>query len=171
MTIHIIFYGPYSIFSRQFGLPKPCILVVYILVAQKYRDFKKKKKKKIQILGADSVPRLENMTRISWMANNAMPGSIIMNRTCWSLVPPVEPKVCSIEVMLALTSKNTLRILNTIKPVTRAFTVMDMATPVVNIPSPQTAVGNSNVVAPSGPSQTARGDKLKPTCQMKIIVG
>ena len=37
MTIHIIFYVPYSIFSRQFGLPKPCILVVYVLVARKYR--------------------------------------------------------------------------------------------------------------------------------------
>ena len=44
MTIHITFYGPYSIFSRQFGLPKPCVLVVYVLVARKYRDFKKKKK-------------------------------------------------------------------------------------------------------------------------------
>ena len=46
MTLHIIFYVPYSIFSRQFGLPKPCVLVVYVLVARKYRDFKKKKKKR-----------------------------------------------------------------------------------------------------------------------------
>ena len=63
------------------------------------------------------------MMRRTWMANNAIPDSIIMNMICRSLVPPVVPKVRSTEV--ALTSKNTVTILNTINPVTRAFTTMD----------------------------------------------
>ena len=77
------------------------------------------------------IARLVSTTRTSWMANNAIPDSIIMNITCRSLLPPVElnePNVCSTEV--GLNSKNTWRILNTIKPVTRAFTAMDMAKPV-----------------------------------------
>ena len=63
-------------------------------------------------------------TRASWTENNAMPDSIIMNITCWSLGPPVEinePNFRSPEVALT-----TLRILNTIKHVTRAFTTMDV---------------------------------------------
>ena len=48
MTLHIIFYVPYSIFSRQFGLPKPCVLVVYILVHENIEISKKKKKKNLQ---------------------------------------------------------------------------------------------------------------------------
>ena len=71
--------------------------------------------------------RIESTTRTSWMANNAIPDSIIMNMTCRSLVPPVEPKDRSTEITAALTSKNTSRILNTIKPVTRVFTAMDKA--------------------------------------------
>ena len=68
------------------------------------------------------------------MANNARPDSIIMNMVCRSLVvPPVEPKVRSTEVTVALTCKNTLRILNTIKPVIRAFTAMDKAELVIVI--------------------------------------
>ena len=75
--------------------------------------------------------RLLSTMRTSWMANNAIPDSIIMNMTCRSLEPPVElnePNVCSTEV--GLNSKNTLRILNTIKLVIRAFTAMDVAKPV-----------------------------------------
>ena len=45
-----------------------------------------------------------------------------------SLLPPVGPKVCPVEV--GLTSRNTLKILYTIKPVTRAFTTMDAVRPV-----------------------------------------
>jgi hypothetical protein len=63
------------------------------------------------------------MMRMTWMANNAIPDSIIINMICRSFVPPVVPKVRSTEV--ALTSKNTVMILNTINPVTRAFTAMD----------------------------------------------
>ena len=50
-----------------------------------------------------------------------------MNMICRSLLvlPPVAPKVRSTEV--GFTSKNTLRILSTIKPVIRAFTAMDNA--------------------------------------------
>ena len=69
--------------------------------------------------------RQESTTRTSWMANNAIPDSIIMNMICRSLVPPVAPKVRSVKV--GLTSKNTLRVSNTIMPVTRVFTAMDKA--------------------------------------------
>ena len=82
-------------------------------------------------LGVDGfariLARMVITTRTSWMANNAIPDSIIMNMICRSLGPPVElnkPNVRSTEV--GLTSKNALRILNTIKPVTRAFTTTDM---------------------------------------------
>ena len=99
------------------------------------------------------------------MENNAIPDSIITNMICRSLVPPVEPKVRSTEV-LVLTSKNTLRILNTIKPVTRAFTAMDAARLVVVIVSPYGVFENrtcTNVIAPINASQVARRDKLKLT--------
>jgi hypothetical protein len=97
------------------------------------------------------------------MANNAKPDSIIMNMTCRSLEPPFElnePNVCSTEVDLN-SSKNTLRILNTIKPVIRAFTAMDVGKPViVNVnPSPQEAV--MSLSAPSAASQVAMVDKLR----------
>jgi hypothetical protein len=55
-----------------------------------------------------------------------------MNMICRSLEPPPvelnEPNVRSTEV--DLNSKNTLRILNKIKPVTRAFTAMDVPKPI-----------------------------------------
>ena len=112
------------------------------------------------------------MTRTSWMANNAIPDSIIMNMICRSLGPPVElnePHVCSTKV--ALTFKNTLRILNTIKPVTRVFTTMDAAKPVRASVFRQGAVKTwpfSIINAPFDASQVARGDKLKSAYQMKI---
>ena len=70
-----------------------------------------------------------------------------------NLVPPVEPKVCSTEVLLALTSKNTLRILNlkTIKPVTRPFTAMVAA---------KLVIATWKVLIKSGISQVARSYKL-----------
>ena len=107
--------------------------------------------------GDDCTGWKESMTRTIWMANNAIPDSIITNMTCRSLVPPVEPKVRSTEV--ALTSKNTLRILKTIKPVTRVFTAMDAAKLVRITGIPQ--VVGTNVVARTDASQVARGDKLK----------
>ena len=82
----------------------------------------------IIVLGRVSDIRPIITMRTSWMANNVIPDSIIMNMICRSLVPPVElnePNVRSTEV--GLTSKNTLRILNTIMPVTRVFTVIDAA--------------------------------------------
>jgi hypothetical protein len=88
----------------------------------------------------------------------------IMNRIRPSLEPPVElnePKVRSTGV--GLNSKNTLRILNTIKPVIRAFTAMDVAKAVrVNV-FPQGApkiLPCSNDFAPSGASQVAIDEKL-----------
>ena len=65
------------------------------------------------------------------MVNNAIPDSIITNMICRYLAsPPVDSEEPS-EVSstdsssAALISKNTLRILNTIKPVTRVFTAKD----------------------------------------------
>ena len=68
-------------------------------------------------------------TRTSWMENNAIPDSIIMNMICRNLLPSVEPKVRSTEVCL---TPEALRILNTIMPVTRVFTAMDAAKPVIS---------------------------------------
>ena len=109
-------------------------------------------------------------TRTSWMANNPIPDSINMNMICWSLGPPVELNDPTTEI--ALTSKNTSRILNTIKPVTRAFTTIDVTKPVRTRPIPQGALSNlssSNIVDPSDASQAARGDKLlKSSYQVKV---
>ena len=119
-----------------------------------------------------SIGRMKNTRRISWMANNAMPDSIMTNMTCRSLLPPVESKVSSAKI--GLTSKNTLRILKTIKPVTRAFTTMDAVRPVISITTPQWAIANSpctNIDAPSCPSQVARGDRLNSTYQMNLKIG
>ena len=70
-----------------------------------------------------------NTNRTSWMVNNAIPDSIIMNMICRNLLPLVEPKVCSAEVGITPVA---LTILNTIMPVIRAFTAMDVAKPVTN---------------------------------------
>ena len=67
--------------------------------------------------------------RTSWMANNAIPDSIIMNMICRNLLPSVEPKVRSIEVGLTPVA---LRILITIMLVAKVFTAMDAAKPVIN---------------------------------------
>ena len=89
-----------------------------------------------------------------------------MNMICRSLVSLAfelnEPNVRSTEV--GLTSKNTMNILNKMKPVTMALTAMDAAKAVRVIVYPQ---GNkliwsgSNAIAPSDASQVARDDKFK----------
>ena len=61
-------------------------------------------------------------------ADDAIPDSIIMNMICRNLLPSAEPKIRSTEVGLTPVA---LRILNTIMPVIRAFTVMDAAKPVI----------------------------------------
>ena len=113
-----------------------------------------------------AATRLESKTRSSRIANNAIPDSIIMNTTCRNLVPPVEP---NLEVV-AFTSKNTLRILNTnytIKPVTRTFTAMDAAKLVRPNVFPQVLIWLcTTVIDPSATSQLARGDKLKSAYQI-----
>ena len=72
-----------------------------------------------------------------------------MNTICRSLVPPVEPSVRLTEV--GLTSEKTLRILDTIKPVTRVFTAMDETKAVRVVGYPQKAIKSwpcSFIVAP-----------------------
>ena len=89
-----------------------------------------------------------------------------MNMTCRSLVPPVVPKVRSTEVEAALTSKNTLRILNTIKPVTRAFTAMDRVKLVIYIGLSQEVEVATNALLVV--RYIARDNKLKSPYQIKI---
>ena len=118
------------------------------------------------------IIRLVSTTRTSWMANNTIPDSITMNMTCRSLessVEPNEPNVRSTEV--GLNSKNTMRILNTIMPVIRAFTAMDVAKLVIVNVFPQGAVtlmSCSNVNAPSDAIQIARCGTLESAYRMKI---
>ena len=125
-------------------------------------------------LGADCTGRQRNTIRISWIKNNVIPDSIITNMICRSLLPPPveleEPKVRPFE--FALRSKNVFRILNTIKPVTRAFTTMDAAKLVRTTGVPQSAAVNwpwSNVIAASDPNQVARGENLKSAYQTEIF--
>ena len=79
---------------------------------------------------------------------------------CRNLVPPLEPKLRSTEIVAALTSENTVWILNTIKPVTRPFTAVVAAILVV--------VSGIHASLLIGTSQVARGYKLKSGYQMKI---
>ena len=58
-------YAPFSS-SRQFGSPKPCVLVVYVLVARKYREFKKKRSKSDELRLVTQENKIEN--RICSMA-------------------------------------------------------------------------------------------------------
>ena len=110
------------------------------------------------------VDRAVDTTRANWMENKAMPDSIMTNMIYESFLPPATPKVFSSKVVVALTSRNTLKILNTIKPVTRAFKVVDM-TRLVIVTSVLQAVDSK----PSGPIEfppmpaihRARGNKLE----------
>ena len=119
---------------------------------------------------ASTSSRLVNTTRASWMANNAIPDSIITDIMCWSMVFSVElPNVRSTEV--DLTPLNTLRILNTIKPVTRAFVTMEATKPVRTNVIYQGAYNNwpcSTVTAPCDASQVAKVDKSISVYQIKL---
>ena len=107
-----------------------------------------------------------NTKRTSWMANNAMPDSIIMKTICRTLLPRVEPKLRSVEVG----STMSLRILNTIMPVINVFTAMDAAKPVVNVVFGQKLTSLLFVLSPlkADASQVAVGNKLKSAYRMKI---
>ena len=127
------------------------------------------------ILDSSLSGKLVSTTRTSWMANNTMPDSIITNMICRSLVPPVdselnEPNVCSTKV--AFTSKNTVRILNTIKLVTRAFTTMDAAKDVKINLVPQGVVHVvtcTTVTGASDTSQVTRGN-FESACQLEMKI-
>ena len=58
-----------------------------------------------------------------WIENKIMLDSIITDMIEQCFFPPVAPKVYCSEI--GLTCRKTLKILNTIKPITRAFTLMD----------------------------------------------
>ena len=92
-----------------------------------------------------------------------------MNMMCRSLVFSVEPKVRLTEIALA--SENTLRILNTIKPVIRVFTAMDKGRLIRVTVIAQVGLEYwpcTNVTAPFCANQVARGDNLKSAYQVKI---
>ena len=101
-----------------------------------------------------------------------------MNIICRSLVLVVELNEANVRstevasVLSRLVSKNTLRILNTIKPVTMAFTAMDATKPVRIRVFPQggdTGPSCSVFTPLSDASQVTRGDILKSAAyQMKI---
>ena len=133
----------------------------------------------VSVVGAVCITRLVSKTRINWTANNAIPDSIIMNMICRSLKPSVEPNEPNFRsTEVGLDFKNTLRILNTIMPVIRAFTAMDVAKPVITKVFPQGAVKITSrpscftckCNAPSPAIQIARRrhDKLKSPYIMKI---
>ena len=135
--------------------------------------------------------RQESTKRTSWIANNVIPDSTIMNTICRSLVPLVDSKVRE-------DSKNTFKILNTIKAVIKAFTAMDKAKLVIINGSKGRPESSSNwkkftPIDPSShlsilvhnatlegnvksfenwesdPSQVARDNKLKLAYRMKIL--
>ena len=108
------------------------------------------------------VLRVVDTTRANWMENKAMPDSIMTNMTYRSFLPPEMPKDFSSKVVL--TSWNPLKILNAIKPVTRAFKVMDTTRLVVVTwvlqtvePMPPGAIKFPPIHAIH---KTSRGDKL-----------
>ena len=72
-----------------------------------------------------------SMTRSNWIANKTMPDSIMTKIAERDFLPLMMPRDLSVEVELCWTSWNTLKILYTIKPVTRAFTAMEKATLIV----------------------------------------
>ena len=79
--------------------------------------------------------------------------------------PPATPKDFSSKVVLALTSRNTLKILNTIKPVTRAFTLIDITRLAVVILVPQVAELMLPAVIKfpeAATNHVTTGDKLEP---------
>jgi len=90
-----------------------------------------------------STLRMLSTTRINWIANIAIPDSImmkIMDRTLASVLPMLRvrsPKV-------GTSSRDNLRILSTIKPVTTAFTVKEMARLVIVAILPQLFVERSS---------------------------
>ena len=103
--------------------------------------------------------------RTTWMASNAIPDSIIMNMICRNFLPPVEPKVCSTEVLDI--APMTLRILNTIMPVIRAFTAMEATRPIWNNVFAALLLLSTESSRTSDAIQVTRCDKLKSDYQMK----
>ena len=83
---------------------------------------------------------MSSTSRPNWMANNAMPDSISMKMIDRSFLPPPEGPT-KVSDKVGLTSKYTLMILNTIKPVTVAFTVKDRAKHVHNRSVDHSAIG------------------------------
>jgi hypothetical protein len=117
---------------------------------------------------AEVVPsEVLTTTRANWIENNTMADSIMTNMIDQSLLPPLMPKDFSSEVVVYLTSRNTLKILNTIKHITRAFTVIDMTRLVIAsvLLSPETtnrpSTLNFGTTLIPPPIQVARGNQFQ----------
>ena len=78
---------------------------------------------------------LPTTSRTNWIENNNIPDSINTNIRGRSGLPPVTFEIRSSSV--GLTARNTLKILYTIRLVATAFTIIDMARPVVVSGLPQ----------------------------------
>lgn len=106
----------------------------------------------------NSVGTMVSTNRTSWIANIAIPDSISTNMIYRSVLPP---PICWSEV--GLTSRNTLMILNTIKLVTRAFTIKDMPRlGRINLDAQYVLMSGSVIkyVEPLLPNQVAGNSKL-----------
>ena len=106
---------------------------------------------------------LPSTSRTNWAENSNMPDSMSTNIVGRSELPPVAPKFRSSDV--GLTSRNTLKILNTIKLITSAFRTMDMARPVTVSVLPQSGTESWPCTRDKGAEpptiQTARGNRSK----------
>lgn len=105
---------------------------------------------------------MTSASRANWIENNAMPDSINKNIMDRSFAPPLAPKVFSSDV--GFTWRNTMNILITIKAVTRAFTLMDIARPIRVSRLPQLAVKSWSCMmkhAPAAAAQMPRGSILQ----------
>ena len=80
------------------------------------------------------------MTRSIWIANKVMPDSIMTKITERYFLPPMMPKDFSAEVEFCWTFWNALKILYTIKPVTRAFTAIEKTRLMLAAITPQRVV-------------------------------
>jgi hypothetical protein len=102
-----------------------------------------------------------------------MPDSIIINIVVRSFFPPAEPKPGFSEVVV-LTAWNTFQILNRIKLVTRAFTIMDKMILVRSTGPPQgrlLSIPCETYVEPILVNQVARGNQLKFASEIRMVDG
>lgn len=122
----------------------------------------------IEVFSAASVGMMPVLVtnRANWIKKNkAIPDSTSMNMTRQNVLPSVMPKFWS--SMIVLTCRYTFKILNTIKPVTRTFTAMEIImavlSSVISHPGPNTwpRTLDKELLAPPV-IQIARSNRFRP---------